>query len=60
VWIEREQFHGWACSMCAWAFKRSGPPGGKSIEEMKKRYETERDKAFRSHVCAEYSRIATV
>ena len=54
LWVERERFHGWACSACAWVFNVPGPPVGKSIEEMKQRYEAERDKAFKSHVCAEH------
>jgi len=30
--------------------------GDESIEEMKRGYEAERDKGFKSRVCAEYSR----
>jgi rubredoxin len=56
LWVEREQFHGWACSVCAWVFKGSGRLGDESIEEMKRGYEAERDKEFRSHVCAEHPR----
>jgi hypothetical protein len=56
VWVERERFHGWACSMCAWVFKGSGRLGDKSIEEMKRKYGAERDKAFKSHVCDEHPR----
>ena len=56
LWVERERFHGWACSVCAWVFNVPGPPVGKSIEEMKQSYEAERDKAFKSHVCADYPR----
>jgi rubredoxin len=56
VWVERERFHGWACSVCGWVFRGSGPLVGKSIDEMKERYEAERDKEFRSHVCAEHPR----
>ena len=47
VWVERERFHGWTCSVCAWVFNGSGPLVDKSIEEMKRRYEAERDKEFR-------------
>ena len=36
--------------------RESGPLGDKSIEEMKQRYEAERDKAFRSHVCVAHAR----
>jgi hypothetical protein len=56
VWVERERFHGWACSVCAWDFNAPGPPVGKSIEEMKHRYEAEGDKAFKSHVCVAHPR----
>jgi len=56
VWVERERFHGWVCSVCAWEFNASGPVVGKSIEEMKQRCETERDRKFKSHVCAEHPR----
>jgi hypothetical protein len=30
--------------------------GDESIEEMKRGYEAERDKGFKSHVCAEHPR----
>jgi hypothetical protein len=52
-WVERQNFHGWACSECAWEFKSAGPPTGGSLEEMKKHYQQRRDKEFASHVCAE-------
>jgi hypothetical protein len=52
VWIERPDFEGWSCSECAWLFNPSDPPTGPSLEEMKQRFETQRDKEFDSHVCA--------
>ncbi len=57
VWVERQDFQGWACSECAWAFNPSGPLVGKSIDEMKMRYEQQRDKEFASHLCAEHPRV---
>jgi hypothetical protein len=60
VWVERERFHGWACSVRAWVFKGTGPLGDNSIEEMERRYEAKRDKEFGSHICAEHPRITTV
>jgi rubredoxin len=54
VWIEEERFYGWGCSECAWVFKPSGPPVGKSLDEMKQRFEQLRDKDFAAHVCAEH------
>jgi len=56
VWVQRRDFQGWACTECAWEFNPSGPVVGQSIEEMKNRYEKQRDEEFRSHVCAEHSR----
>lgn len=54
VWAERENFQGWVCTNCAWAFNPLGPVVGQSIEEMKSRYEKQRNAEFRSHVCAEH------
>jgi hypothetical protein len=56
VWVERDDFVGWACSVCTWAFKPSGPVVGDSIDEMKTRYEQQREKEFKSHLCAEHPR----
>jgi len=56
VWVERPEFEGWACTECAWAFNPSGPLVGNSIDEMKMHFERQRDKEFRSHVCARHPR----
>jgi len=53
VWIERQNFQGYGCSECAWVFKPSGTPTGKSLDEMKQEYEERRDKDFAAHVCSE-------
>jgi hypothetical protein len=57
VWVERQDFQGWACSECAWAFNPTGPLVGESIQEMKMHYEQQRDKEFASHICAEHPRV---
>lgn len=57
-WVKRQNFQGWVCSECAWAFRPSGPLVGESIDEMKTHYEQQRDKEFASHVCAEYPKAA--
>ena len=57
VWVERENFQGWACSECAWAFLPLGPLVGESIDEMKRHYGQQRDKEFTSHGCAEHPRV---
>ena len=57
VWIEEQQFWGWSCSECAWVFKPSGTPTGKSLDEMKQNYEQQRDKEFAAHVCAKHPRV---
>jgi hypothetical protein len=54
VWIEEQGFQGWGCSECAWVFNISGPPVGKSLDEMKDNYEHQRDKDFASHDCAQH------
>jgi rubredoxin len=55
VWVENQNFQGWACSECAWVFNLSWPLG-ESIAEMKTNFEQQRDKEFASHVCAEHPR----
>lgn len=56
VWTERQNFQGWACTECAWTFNPIGPLVGESIDEMKRIYAQQRDKEFKSHVCAEHPR----
>jgi len=56
MWIERSHFRGFGCSACAWAFKPSGAPTGKSFDEMMGNFELQRDQEFASHVCAEHPR----
>ncbi len=56
VWVERQNFQGWARSECAWAFNSLGPLVGESIDEMKMHCELQRDKEFATHICAEHSR----
>ncbi len=56
AWVERQNFQGWACAQCGWAFNPFGPVVGESIEEMKMQYEQQRDKEFASHVCAAHPR----
>jgi len=47
------------CSECAWVFRPRGSPKGKSPEEMLRDFESQRDEAFASHLCAEHSRKST-
>jgi hypothetical protein len=56
VWVGKPNFQGWVCTECAWAFNPSGPLVGQSLEEMKSRYEKQRDEEFGLHVCAEHPR----
>ena len=57
IWVERQNFQGWACTECAWAFNPSGPLVGGSIVEMMAIYKRQRDKEFTSHVCAKHPRV---
>jgi hypothetical protein len=56
IWIEKEQFHGWGCSQCAWEFKPRGPAVGNSIIAMSIDFETQRDEEFKSHKCSAHPR----
>jgi hypothetical protein len=56
VWAERQNFQGWACTRCTWAFNPIGPVVGESLDEMKMNYEQQREKEFTSHVCAAHPR----
>jgi hypothetical protein len=49
--IKSPDFQGFGCSECNWRFKPSGGPGDDSLDEMKRKYEAERDKEFAAHVC---------
>ncbi len=54
TWIEQERFRGFGCSGCDWRFKPSGPPDGTSFGEMMRNFESERDREFKSHACADH------
>jgi hypothetical protein len=56
VWLERQNFCGWACSECLWVFNPEGPPIGELLDEMVRHYEQRRDMEFTSHDCAEHPR----
>ncbi|MFZ0938339.1 MAG: hypothetical protein WAN63_02850, partial [Candidatus Sulfotelmatobacter sp.] len=55
VWIELKRFRGFGCSECGWQFKPSGAPEGESFDEMMRNFELQRDKEFKSHVCADHA-----
>jgi hypothetical protein len=54
VWIEQERVQGFGCSKCAWVFKSSDAPAGKSFDEMMRNFELQRDTEFILHVCADH------
>jgi hypothetical protein len=57
VWIDEEPFGRWNCSECKWVFSPSGPPIGKSLDEMMQNYEQQRNKDFAAHLCADHPRV---
>jgi hypothetical protein len=57
-WMENENFQGYGCSECYWKFKTASALVGGSLDEMKQRYEAQRDKEFAAHVCAKPPRAA--
>jgi hypothetical protein len=58
VWIENQNFQGFGCSECNWVFRPSNALGGESLDEMKKKYEAQRDKEFAAHACVKHPRAA--
>jgi hypothetical protein len=56
VWIETQIFVGFGCSDCQWMYKTTGALIGKSLDQMKKSYEAERDKEFAAHDCFKFPR----
>ena len=58
VWIKNQNFEGFGCAGCNWIFKSSSRLVGDSLDEMKRKYEDQRDKEFAEHVCAEHLRGA--
>jgi hypothetical protein len=56
VWIENENLAGFRCSECNWIFKAPGPLVRESLDEMKQKYEAQRDKEFAAHVCVKHPR----
>jgi hypothetical protein len=57
VWIEQPGFGGFGCSECGWRFKFSTAPTGASFDEITHNFGLQRDKEFRSHVCADHPKI---
>jgi len=54
VWIQKQKFQGFGCSQCNWVFEPSGTPVDESLDDMKQKYEGQRDKEFAAHVCAKH------
>ena len=60
VWIGEDLFLGSVCSECAWRFNSAVPLIGKSLDEMMRNFELQRDKEFASHVCAEHPKAKSI
>jgi hypothetical protein len=58
VWIESQNVQGFGCSECNWVFKPSGEVAGESLDDMKRKYEAQRDQEFAAHVCVKHPRAA--
>jgi hypothetical protein len=59
AWIEKRNFQGFGCSECNWMFNPSGALFDESLDEMKRKYEAQRDKEFAAHVCAKHPRATS-
>jgi hypothetical protein len=53
-WIKSPNFHGFGCSECNWRLEPSGGLFGDSLDEMKRKYQAERDRRFAVHVCVKH------
>jgi hypothetical protein len=56
LWIENQNFQGFGCNQCSWLFRPVGALVGETLEEMKRKYEAQRDKEFAAHVCVKPGR----
>jgi hypothetical protein len=57
IWAQQPTAVGWGCSGCTWMFMPSGPPIGKSLDEMKMNFEQQRSEEFARHACAQHPRV---
>jgi hypothetical protein len=60
LWVERDGFGGWGCSVCSWVFHPSGWPAGKSLGEKIENSQKMLSKDFESHGCNNYHRSSAV
>jgi hypothetical protein len=60
VWVERDGFGGWGCSVCSWVFNPSGWPAGRSLDEKIENSQTRLSGDFDSHDCNNHPRSATM
>ena len=58
VWIKNQNLQGFGCSECNWVFQTSDALLVESLDEMKQKYEAQRDKEFAAHVCVKHPRAA--
>ena len=58
LWIEKPDFLGFGCSECNWVFNTYTALVAESLDEMKQKYEAQRDNEFAAHVCAKHPRAA--
>ena len=59
VWIQSQKFQGFSCSECNWGFKSSGALLEEPPDEMKQKYEGQRDKEVAAHVCVKHPRAVS-
>ena len=57
VWVEQQNVAGWGCSECAWVFKSSAWPAGKSLDEITRNFKAQLSEEFASHACADHPRV---
>jgi hypothetical protein len=57
--VESRKVQGFGCSECNWVFTSFGEVVGESLDEMKRKYEAQRDKEFATRVCSRHPRATS-
>ena len=60
VWVKGQSFGGWGCSECAWVFSLPDQPTGKSLDEIKRKFNARLSEEFAFHDCAKRPRVKGV
>jgi hypothetical protein len=60
LWVERDGFAGWGCSICSWVFNPTVWPTGTSLNETIENSQEMLSGDFESHDCNNYYRSLAI